>query len=71
MSSGGYTKEPPYERIYIEAYNEQEAMIIFYNRFGHSPNSVACDCCGSNYTIDTAETLAEISALDRGCRTLT
>ena len=41
MASGGDTKEEPYENIYIEA-PEEEAKVIFYNRFGHNPERVSC-----------------------------
>ena len=38
MSSGGGRKEN-WKHIYIEA-AESEAIVIFYNRFGHNPNRV-------------------------------
>lgn len=66
MHSGGGTKEKPYEKIYIEA-PEKEAKIIFYNRFGHSPERVTCTCCGEDYSISEAKTLAEASGYHRGC----
>lgn len=47
MHSGGYRKTE-YDVIYIEAEREL-ADEIFYNRFGHSPNAVACSCCGENF----------------------
>jgi len=68
MNSGGGIKEEPYEKIYIEAENTEEACLIFFNRFGHSPHRVTCTCCGEDYTVDTSDTLAEESAYDRGCR---
>lgn len=64
--SGGGTKEVPYEYIYVEA-PEAEAKVIFYNRFGHSPDRVTCTCCGSDYSIDDEPTLAEATAYARGC----
>lgn len=67
MHSGGGTKEPPYEFIYIEA-PEDEAKVIFYNRFDHNPERVTCTCCGDDYSIGDSETLAEASAYDRGCK---
>lgn len=69
MYSGGGTKESPYTHIYIEA-KEDEATVIFYNRFGHNPNRVTCTCCGPDYSIIEGETLAEITAFDRGCKYL-
>ena len=67
MHSGGGIKEGPYEYIYIEA-PEDEAKVIFYNRFGHNPERVTCTCCGSDYSTSESETLAEASAYERGCR---
>lgn len=48
MHSGGQLKEAPFKSIYIEA-PEDEARMIFYNRFGHSASRVTCRCCGSDY----------------------
>lgn len=66
MHSGGGTKEPPYQYIYIEA-PEAEAKVIFYNRFGHNPERVTCTCCGDDYSIDDEPTLERACAYDRGC----
>jgi hypothetical protein len=66
MHSGGGTKEAPYDKIFIEA-PEEEAKVIFYNRFGHSPDRVTCTCCGEDYSITEGESLAELSAYDRNC----
>jgi len=49
MHSGGGAKEK-WELIFIEA-PEDEAISIFYNRFGHNPNRVSCTCCGADYSI--------------------
>lgn len=67
MHSGGGIKEKLYQYIYIEA-PEAEAKIIFYNRFGHNPDRIACTCCGPDYSItgDSA-TLAEATAFNRNC----
>ena len=67
MHSGGGTKEPPYEYILIEAPRD-EAMVIFYNRFGHNPYRVSCTCCGEDYSITEDETLAQLTAYDRHCK---
>lgn len=67
MHSGGGLKEDPLQYIYIEA-EEAEAVVIFYNRFGHNPNRVTCTCCGEDYSIDSAETLELASAYDRQCK---
>lgn len=66
MHSGGGKKEK-WEYIYIEAAEEQ-AKIIFFNRFGHNPERVTCTCCGRDYSIEEDETLQQISAFERGCR---
>lgn len=66
MHSGGGLKEK-FSLCFIEA-SENEAKVIFYNRFGHSPDRVSCTCCGEDYSVDErAKTLAEASAYDRGC----
>ena len=61
MHSGGGTKEGSFERIYIEA-PEEEAHVIFYNRFGHSPSRVSCTCCGEDYSTTMYDTLEEAMA---------
>lgn len=66
MHSGGSRKEE-WEYIYIEAF-EEEAKVIFYNRFGHDPEQVTCFCCGDDYSISESETLESVTAYDRGCR---
>ena len=66
MHSGGGTKQAPYEYIYIEA-PEAEARVIFYNRFGHSPDCVTCTCCGEDYSYGESEDLAQASGFQRGC----
>ena len=66
MHSGGSQKEK-WAFIYIEA-PENEAMIIFYNRFGHNPERVTCTCCGQDYSIDESETIERATAYERGCR---
>lgn len=68
MHSGGNQKEK-FDKIYIEAPRE-EAIAVFYSRFGHNPERVSCTCCGEDYTIHRGETLAEITAFHRGCDSL-
>lgn len=65
MNSGGGRKEP-WDRIYIEA-PEEEAKVIFYNRFGHNPERVTCTCCGDDYSISESESLEQASAFHRHC----
>lgn len=64
MHSGGGIKEKPYNKIYIEA-PKDEAKIIFYNRFGHSPNRITCTCCGEDYSISESKTLEQASSFYR------
>lgn len=66
MHSGGGLKEYPYEYIYIEA-PEDEAKIIFYNRFGHNPGRVTCTCCGEDYSVSEEELLEQATAFERNC----
>lgn len=47
-------KEKPYDLIVIEAH-EEEAIDYFIRKFGHDPRDVACECCGSNYSIGEYE----------------
>jgi len=65
MHSGGGAKED-YEYIFIEA-SQDEAEIIFYNRFGHSPNKVTCTCCGEDYSVSESEDLKQATAYERNC----
>lgn len=66
MHSGGGCKEAPYEQIFIEA-PEEEAKVIFYNRFGHNPERVSCTCCGEDYSISEDEELNQLTGYHRGC----
>ncbi len=66
MHSGGGTKEPPYELILIEAPID-DAVSVFYSRFGHSPYRVTCTCCGEDYSVDEYETLEKATAYHRNC----
>lgn len=65
MHSGGGSKEK-WEYIYIEA-PEDEAKIVFYKRFGHNPERVSCTCCGSDYSTNESEDLAQATAFNRNC----
>ena len=66
MHSGGGQKEK-YADIYIEA-PEEEAKLIFFNRFGHNPERVTCTCCGDDYAIDEDKDLQSATGFERGCR---
>ena len=69
MHSGGGLKESPYQYIYIEA-PEDEAKLIFQNRFGHNPERVSCTCCGQDYSTDESPSLAQATGFNRNCRSL-
>ena len=69
MDSGGSQKEQ-WTMIFIEA-SEDEAVKVFYNRFGHSPSRVTCTCCGDDYSIDEEETIEEATKFHRECSGLT
>lgn len=66
MHSWGFLKE---KRAYIliEA-PQEEAEVIFYNKFRHSPNRITCTCCGEDYSIDENETLEQATGYNRGCK---
>jgi hypothetical protein len=66
MHSGGGQKEK-WNHIYIEA-GEEEAKIIFYNRFGHNPDRITCTCCGNDYSISEEETLEQATGFQRKCK---
>ena len=68
MHSGGGTKEPPYEHIFIEA-DRDEAVSVFYSAFSHSPERISCTCCGEDYAIYTEESLDQLTGYHRGCET--
>ena len=65
MHSGGGCKEEPYENIYIEAPKEK-AVMVFFNRFHHSPFRVSCTCCGEDYSVNEYKTLKDATAFHRG-----
>jgi hypothetical protein len=67
MHSGGQLKQTPYQYIYIEL-PESQAIDAFQDRFNHDPNAVACPCCGENYAISEADTLAQASGYQRDCK---
>ncbi len=69
MHSGGYAKEEPYDKIYIEA-DEAEAYEIFVRKFSHDPYSVACSCCGGNYSITEYDNIQEATEYHRDIRPL-
>lgn len=65
MHSGGGQKED-FDCCYIEA-PQAQAEVIFYNRFGHSPNRVTCTCCGEDYSVSESENLKQATGYERNC----
>ena len=65
LHSGGKRKED-FRACYIQA-PEEEAINIFYNKFGRDPRGLTCFCCGNDYNIDESDTLVEATASLRGC----
>ena len=65
MHSGGDSKTQ-WQFIYIQA-PEEVAEVVFYNRFGHNPYDVACQCCGSNYSITESKDLLQVTGYHRNC----
>lgn len=65
MHSGGGPKED-FSSLFIEA-PEDEAIRMFASLFGHHPFSIACHCCGENYSITEYPTLEEATAYHRSC----
>lgn len=65
MHSGG-GKEEDHNIIVIEA-PQEEAELIFFNKFGHDPNCVTCTCCGPDYSISEYDSLEEAVAYHKEC----
>lgn len=69
MHSGGKTKTQ-YHMIYIEAHDRKEAIGIFESRFNRSPFNITCSCCGEDYSIDSHDSIYEITGYHRNCRAI-
>lgn len=67
--SGGSSKEP-FEKIYIEA-PEDEAIRVFFARFGHNPRRVTCTCCGPDYGVSEDDSFAQMTGHHRSCAYVT
>lgn len=65
MHSGGGTKIPPYEDIYIQTPNIPEAVSVFRALFRRDPDNVTCGCCGKDYAYYDAKSLADATAYGR------
>lgn len=66
MHSGGSTKQPPYNVIYIEL-PEKQAIKFFKKKFKHNPRATSCPTCGENYSIDEKKSLEVLSGYHRSC----
>lgn len=63
MHSGGGRKTP-FEMYFVEAPDEHAAKQRFMGETGEDPDDIACDCCGSNFSINGPfDTLAEAAAI--------
>ena len=69
MHSGGGLKTQ-WHHIFIEAPDEETACRIFTKRTDRDPRNVTCDCCGEDYSINEAVSLAQATGYERGCRSL-
>lgn len=65
MSSGG-SQKTDYKHIFVEL-PEVEALVWFEERFGQNPNDVACECCGSNFSISEGNALEQLTGYHRNC----
>lgn len=67
MHSGGGTKVPPFEKIYVQLPDGADPVVVFQNLFGRNPNRVTCTCCGEDYSIDSGDSLRQLTGYQRGC----
>jgi len=65
MSSGGGQKLS-FKHCFIEA-PEDEAKIVFQNRWGRNPDRVTCTCCGPDYAVHEYGSLEQATAYHRRC----
>jgi hypothetical protein len=65
MSSGG-SQKLEWSKIYIQA-DEGEAKQIFEKEFDCNPDNVTCECCGSDYSISSSQSLEQLSGYHRRC----
>ena len=65
MHSGGYRKTK-YDEYFVEAPDEEAAERIFEEVTGEYPYSVACECCGCNFSV--CETEAENVIAAENCQ---
>jgi hypothetical protein len=58
MGSGGSTKLPPCELIFVQEL-EDKAAALFTLLFDIDPRRVTCSCCGPNYAVAEYPSLKE------------
>lgn len=63
MHSGGKQKLE-WAHIFIEA-DEEQAREFFEEAFGRDPDHVTCNCCGSDYSVSSEESLEQITGYER------
>jgi hypothetical protein len=64
MHSGGNTKVKPYEHIYVQG-EQSEAEELFEKVTEEYPYSVACSCCGENYSVTEHDNLDKATHFER------
>jgi hypothetical protein len=67
MHSGGSEKVKGGALIFVRAESEDSAVEIFEKTFNRDPYHVTCNCCGADYSISEAESLAQITGYHRNC----
>ncbi len=61
MHSHGYSKTQ-YEHIFIRAHDKEEAVEIFESRFSQNPFSIACECCGENFSVSNDKNIKNLAS---------
>lgn len=60
MHSGGDTKLPPYEMIYVPL-DKTAAIQWFEHVTGRCPDNVTCPCCGEDYSVSSGTSLYNVA----------
>ena len=67
MHSGGEQKLN-HAKYFIEGESEEANIDKFKRLFHRDPYNVTCDCCGSDYSVSSSETLEKATAYHRGAK---
>jgi hypothetical protein len=62
MHSGG-DRKTAFLIYFIEAADENDATRIFTQETGEDPYEVACECCGSNFSLGGGDDTLEVATL--------